>query len=283
MKKNRLIGWFGLVCLLLITACKSEFERVRATGDPEVLYAKANEYYTAGEHQKAQTLYELVLGSFRGRPEAEEIYFKYAYTYYQLQQYILASYYFKNFSQTYTNSPKREEADFMSAYSNYQLSPVYRLDQTYTLKAIDELQTFVNTYQRSNRVQESNKLIDEMRAKLERKAYEEGRLYFDLRMYQSATHVMENLLKDFPETKNAEEVRFLIVRSAFLLAENSVVDRQEERYRDVDAKAAAFLARYTKSGYKQEVSGIQIISSKKSNQLKNVGYQNKSAGSGSQR
>lgn len=274
MKMNRLIVLLGCVSTLLMIACKSEFERVRISGDPELLYKKANDYYVAGEHQKAQTLYELLQSAVRGTPRAEEVYFKYAYTYYQLKQYILASYYFKNFSQTYTNSPKREEADFMSAYSNYQLSPTFRLDQTYTTKAIDELQTFVNTYQRSNRVEECNKLIDELRAKLEKKAFEEGKLYFDLRMFQSATHVFENLLKDFPETKNAEQVRFMIVNSAFLLAENSVVDKQEERYQEVITRAATFITRYPKSEYTREVSSIQIISNRKLNQLKNVGYQN---------
>jgi outer membrane protein assembly factor BamD len=283
MKIKSFIILLGGVCLMLLSACKSEFERIRASGDPELLYKKANEYYTAGEHQRAQTLYELVLSSFRGRPEAEDIYFKYAYTYYQLEQFILASYYFKNFSQTYTNSPKREEADFMSAYSNYQLSPTFRLDQTYTAKAIDELQLFVNTYPRSNRVSECNKLIDELRAKLEQKVYEEGKLYFDLRNYQSATHVFENLLKDFPETRNAEEVRYLIIRSAFLLAENSVVDKQEERYQETINRAKTFLTRYKASAYTREVTDIQNISSRKSNQAKNVGYQNQSTRSGSQR
>lgn len=274
MRMNRLMVLLGSVCLLLLSACKSEFERVRMSGDPELLYKKANDYYTAGEHQKAQALFELLQPAVRGTPRAEEVYFKYAYTYYQLNQFILASYYFKNFSQTYTNSPQREEADFMSAYSNYQLSPIFRLDQTYTTKAIDELQTFVNTYQRSNRVEECNKLIDELRAKLEKKAFEEGKLYFDLRMFQSATHVFENLLKDFPETKNVEEVRYMIVRSAFLLAENSVVDKQEERYQEVLTRATAFVARHPKSQYTREVASIQIISNRKLNQVKNVGYQN---------
>lgn len=274
MKNNRLLVLLGVLSLLVFSACKSEFERIRASNDPDLLYKRANEYYEAGEHQKAQTLYELIISSFRGRPEAEEISFKYAYTYYQQEQFILASYYFKNFSQTYANSAKREEADFMSAYSNYQLSPTFRLDQTYTQTAIDELQLFINTYPRSNRVAECNALIDEMRAKLEKKAFEEGNLYFNLRYYQSATHVFENLLKDYPETKHAEEVRFKIIQSAYLLAENSVVERQEERYQEALARTETFLTRYPSSAYKREVLAVQNNSQKKLNQIKNVGYQN---------
>ncbi|MBK7872410.1 MAG: outer membrane protein assembly factor BamD [Saprospiraceae bacterium] len=263
--KNPIFRLLGIlvVLALLLASCKSEFERIRASGDVQVIYEKANAYYEEKEYQKAQTLYELIISSFRGRPEAEEIYYKYAYTYYYLEQYLLAAYYFKNFSQTYTNSASREEADFMTAYSNYQLSPTFRLDQTYTNKAIDEFQLFVNTYPRSERVEECNKLIDQMRAKLERKVFETGKLYFDMRLYQSATHVFENLLKDYPETKNGEETRYMIVRSAYLLAQNSVVDKQLERYQEAKEQADKFLQRYQNSAYDKEVNSIQTDSSKK--------------------
>ncbi|HMN90723.1 MAG TPA: outer membrane protein assembly factor BamD [Saprospiraceae bacterium] len=274
MKDNRFIVWSSILFLLALTACKSEFERIRASGDAELLYKKANEYYEKEQYQRAQTLYELVLSSFRGRKEAEDIYFRYANTYYQLQQYILGAYYYKNFSQTYTSSPLREEADFMSAYCNYKLSPVFRLDQSYSLKAIEELQLFVNTYPRSERVAECNRLIDEMRAKLERKAYDEGQLYFNLRMYQAATKVFENLLRDFPETRNVEQVRYMIVRSAYLLAENSVVSRQQERYEEALEKTNRFLARFPNGRYTKEINGYKIVSQRKLNQFNNVGYQN---------
>ncbi len=273
--KNKAFVSFGMVMglMLLLASCKSEFERIRISGDVDLIYKKANEYYEKEEYQKAQTLYELIISSYRGRQEAEEIYYKYAYTYYHLEQYVLASYYFKNFSQTYTSSSLREEVDFMSAYANYQMSPTFRLDQTYTNQAIDEFQLFVNTYPRSERVEECNKLIDQMRAKLEQKSFETGKLYFDLRLYQSATHVFENLLKDFPETKNGEEIRYMIIRSVFLLAQNSVVDKQAERYQDAQEKAGVFLQRYPNSRYSKEVAGMQSDSSKKINQLNNVGYQ----------
>lgn len=281
MRKNSVFALWALVIWVLGTSCKSEFERIRSSGDPDLLFKKAEAYYNDTEYQKARTLYELIISSFRGRPEAEQIYFKYAYTYYYLEEYILASYYFKNFAQTYTISPLREEADFMSAYSNYQLSPTFRLDQTYTLKAIDELQAFTNLYPNSLRVQECNILIDQMRAKLEKKAFEEGKLYFNLRLYQSATHTFENLLKDFPETKNAEEVRYMIIRAYYLLAENSVVERQQERFQETIDKASAFLSRYPNSVYNKEVSNLQNNSSKKINQLNNVRYQNQSTRTGS--
>ena len=279
MKKTFFFAFVGMS--LLLSACKSEFEKIRSSGDVSRIYTKALEYYDQEEYQKAQSLFELIISSYRGKKEAEDIYFKYAYTYYYLGQYILASYYFKNFSNTYGASDLREEADFMSAYSNYQLSPTFRLDQTYTNQAIDGFQLFVNTYPNSSRVEECNRLIDELRNKLERKAYESAKLYFDLREYQAAIQTFDNVLKDFPDTDNAQQIRYMIIRSAYQLAKNSFVDKQKERYEDAVSRASEFLARFPEGPYTKEVNSIYNQSRESLNKLDNVGYQNPSARAGS--
>ncbi len=260
--KNSLFSIFLVGACLLLGACKSEFERIRASADPDLLYKKAFEYYEKGEYLKAQTLFELVINGLRGKVEAEKVYFQYAYTHYHLSKFILASYYFKTFANTFPNSQFREEADFMSAFANYQLSPSFRLDQTYTQKAIDGLQLFVNTYPNSERVNESNLLIDQMRRKLEHKSYEEGQLYFDLKEYQSAVQVFENMLKDYPETTNAEKIRYMISKAAYLLAENSIYEKKEERYRQALEYSSNFLQKYPKSKYLNEVKGINTNAKK---------------------
>lgn len=266
----------GTALLLSLNSCKSEFERIRTSGDPAVLYQKANEYFEAGDYLKAQTLYELVLSAFRGKQEAELIAYRYAYTYYNLEQYLLSAYYFTNFAQTYGGSQYREETEFMAAYSNYLLSPIYRLEQSATTKAIDMFEEFANQYPNSERVSECNRLIDQLRAKLERKAFESAKLYFELKQYQSAIQSFDNVLKDFPETKDAEQIRYLIVRSDYLLAQNSFVEKQAERYEEVVVRATEFLARYTNSSFRQEVADMMADSKKRLNQLENVRYQNAS-------
>ncbi len=279
MRKSLLVAFLGMS--LLLSACKGEFEKIRSSGDVNRIYTKALEYYEKEEYQKAQSFFELIISSYRGQKEAEEIYYKYAYTYYYLGQYILASYYFKNFSNTYGASSLREEADFMSAYSNYQLSPTFRLDQSESEKAIEGFQLFVNTYPNSSRVEECNRLIDEMRNKLERKAFESAKLYFDLREYQAAIQTFDNVLKDFPDTDNAEQIRYMIIRSAYQLAKNSFVDKQRERYEDATGRASEFQARFPDSRFRKEVNAIYNQSRESLNKLDNDGYQNPSARAGS--
>lgn len=267
----------GLGIGLFLFGCKSEYETVRTSGDPELILKKAYEYYEQEEYQRAQSLMELVISVYRGRAEAEDLNFKLAYTFYYLKNYIMSSYRFKEFSQTYGASDRKEESDFMSAYSNYLLSPKYRLDQTYTNTAIQELQFFINSYPDSERVEQCNNLIDELRAKLETKAFEEGKLYFNLTRYNAAVQVFENLLKDFPETENTAEIRWMIIRSTYALAENSVLQRQEERYQEVVDLATEYVLRFSESEYFDEVAKMKEDSEKNINQLKeDVRYQNKS-------
>lgn len=273
MKNSLLISLVALGFILLGTSCKSEFERIRTSGDPANILERAHAYYEAEEYLKAQTLYELIVSSYRGRPEAEQIAYNYAYTYYYLEQYILAAYYFDNFAKTYGASSLQEEAEFMHAYSNYNLSPIYRLDQTYTLKAIEALEEFANQHPTSDRVQECNRLIDEMRAKLEVKDFEAANLYFDLKQYQSAIRSYENLLIEFPDTKKAEEIRYRMIESAFLLAENSFVERQTERYEDMVERAEAFSNRYRGGEYIIEVQEMLSDAQKRLKQLQDVRYQ----------
>jgi len=264
------------VLLFVLPGCKSEFEKIRTSGDADTIYKMALDLYDKGEYLKSQTLLELVIGAYRGRKELEDVYFKYAYTFYYLERFVLASYYFENFSNTFPNSIHREESDYMTAFSYYQLSPSFRLDQEYTGKAIDAFQLFVNTYPQSDRVEECNRLIDILRKKLETKAFEAALMYFDHRQYQSATRSFENLLKDFPETKNAEEVRFLIVKSAFLLADNSVPDKQKERFESALGYAREFVQKYPRSLHGKEVQLILDTSERKLKSIADGRYQEQS-------
>lgn len=251
---RKMFGWLAVSSLLFLAgACKSEFERVRVSGNPDLTLKKAFEYYEKEEYQRAQTLFDLVLNTLRGQEQAEKAYFQYAYTHYHLKQYLLGAYYFKNFSNTFLNSPFREEAAFMSAYCNYQLSPIFRLDQTNSQKAIEEFQLFVNLFPKSERVAECNRLIDELRRKLERKTFAEGELYYNLRQYQSAVISFDNLLRDYPESPEAEQVRYLIAKASFLLSENSVVEKKIERYSEAITRCDDFLEKYEKGKYAKEI------------------------------
>ena len=252
MKKSVL---FILITLMLI-ACKSEFERVRTSNNPELLYKKALEYFDNEDWVKAQTLLELSIPNYRGKAEAEELFLKFAYTHYNNNEFILSSHYFKSFATTFYNSDKKEEAEFMSAYSNYRMSPNPRLDQTYTEKAIEGLQIFVNTFPRSERVAECNKLIDEMRLKLERKALLQGELYYNIGQYEAAVKSFSNMLNDFPDAEQGEKVRYLMLKATYEFAKKSIYGKKLERFEEAEVLYNKFIKKHPTSNYSSEVKDI---------------------------
>lgn len=268
MVKNLLII-LGVGITFLVSSCKSEYETVRQNGSAEERLSKAIEYLNNEECYKAQVLFESVIGAYRGMPEQEGIYFKYAQSHYCQGSYLTSAHYFNNFATTYPNSDLREEADYMVAYSYYELSPSYKLEQTYTIKAIDQFQLFINSHTSSDRVQDANRIIDECRKKLERKAFSEGKLYYDLKQYEAATFSLKNLLKDFPDTPNAEKVRYLIAKASYSWAEKSILQKQEERYKYASDSAETFLARHSTSEYTNEVKFILKDSNKKIKEFNN--------------
>jgi len=252
-----------LVLVICALSCKTEFERVRASTDPVEVYKSANQYFKDGQWYNAQTLYEQIIPFYRGKAEAEDLFYNYAYTHYNMGDFILASHYFKSFSTSFYNSSKKEETEFMSAYSNYRMSPSYKLDQTFSEKAIDGFQNFVNIYPESERAEECNTLIDDLRSKMERKAFEQGRLYYDLKQYASSIHSFRNMLKDYPASKRAEEVRYLIIKAGYQYADNSVFIKKSERFDEVMSDIKLFQKKYPKSKFRKEMAQIKEDSTSK--------------------
>ncbi|MFT6335514.1 MAG: outer membrane protein assembly factor BamD [Saprospiraceae bacterium] len=252
MKKSVLLIFISIV----IFACKSKFEAVRTSNNPELIYQKALEFYDQEDWLKAQTLLELSIPNYRGKTEAEELFLKFAYTHYYNNEFILAAHYFKSFSSTFYNSDKREEAEYMSAYSNFRLSPNPKLDQSYTVKAIEGLQIFINTHPRSERVAECNALIDEMRRKLEIKAFQQGNLYYNIGQYESAVSSFGNMLTQYPDAVEAERVRYLMIKATYEFAKKSIYGKKEERYENTVALYKKFTKKHPTSEYSKEVANI---------------------------
>ena len=247
--------WIFLT-ILLFTACKSEFESIRTSGDPEKIYKKAVEYYEDEEYYKAQSLFELCIPHYRGKELAEDLFYKYAYTYYNTGEYILAAHYFKTFANTFYNSPKKEEMDFMAAFANYELSPNYRLDQSYSAKAVEGFQSFANLYPTSERIPEINRLMDEIREKQEIKSFNQAILNYNIKQYRAAVVAFDNMLKDYPGSPMSEEARYLKLKSSHIIASKSVYERKEERFDIAIKHYNEFIKRHPKSKWIKDAKEI---------------------------
>jgi outer membrane protein assembly factor BamD len=235
--------------IVALSSCKSKYDKLKASNDNAKKYQEAVKYYNKKDYTKALGLFEDLVTRYRGRAEAEDLFYYYAYTNYRLKDYTSARFHFKTFADTYPSSPRAEECRFIAAYCFYLDSPTYSLDQENTTKAIESLQLFINLYPKSDRVTEASKLIQNLRDKLEQKSYADSKLYLTIGDFQSAVIAFGNTLRDYPDTKYAEEIEFLTIQAQYEFARISYERKQPERYTQAIGFADEFIEKYPQSKF----------------------------------
>jgi len=261
-KNKRFITHCLVIMMATAVGCKSKFEKLQASNDTGKKYQEGIRLYNSKKYSKALILFDDLNQKYRGRDEAEDLAYYLAYTNYKLKDYTTARYQFKVFADTYPNSPKAEECRYMSAYCYYLESPNYSLDQENTVKAIDALQLFINLYPKSERAPEAGKLIQNLRDKLETKAFDNAKLYlttgdYDAQNYRAAVIAFRNVLRDYPDTKYAEEIGYLSIKSQILYSQNSLETKQEERFNEAITMADEFAEDFPNSKYLKEVKDLR--------------------------
>jgi len=216
--------------ILALGSCKSTHEKLLASKDVNYKLQKANEYYDQKKYFKANEVYETLMPAFRGTKNYEELYYRYCYSFYYQEDYLSASYQFKNFVENFPKSPRADECEFMYATCMYKLSPKFSLDQSSTYKAIDVLQSYINTHPGSKNLTEANNYIDICRAKIEKKDANAARLYFNIGEYKSSSVAYKSLIQTYPESRSLDFYQFMVIRSYYEYARSSIKDKQEERY-----------------------------------------------------
>jgi outer membrane protein assembly factor BamD len=242
------------------------------SSDLGLKYEAAIKFYNEGKYMKAYPLFEELVTIYRGTAKAEQLYYMYAYCDYNMKDYLLAAHRFSTFAKTFPTSKYVEECLFMSALCNYHISPKFSLDQADTYQALEKMELFITKYPKSAKLDTCHQLIDILRAKLEKKSYEIAKQYLKTEDFKGAIVAFKNLLIDFPDTKYREEIVFLILKSHFLLAQNSVSSKKYERYNDTIKAYYKFADSFPQSQFSKLAENYHLIAVKEKdkNQPENI-------------
>lgn len=226
---------FSIISLLLLSlilsACASK-SQIRPGDTLDVAYEKALALYERGRYTDATRAFETVLSIGRGTEIAQNSQFLLADSYFKNREYLIAAAEYRRYYTNYPRSERRIEAEFTESLSYYRLSPRYKLDQTDTFRAIELMQLFIGRYPGSDEAQLAAGYIDEMREKLARKEFSAGELYLRIGQYQAASVYFGLTIDNYPETSWAENALANQILSYILFAENSVPERQAERFQN---------------------------------------------------
>lgn len=248
------LGMFLLGC--------SGFEKVLKSKDYNFKYQKALEYYKKGDHYRYTTILEQLVPIYSGTQRADTVQFYFAMGNYSQGDYILAGHYFDQFRKTYPRSVFTEEAEYMYANCYYESSPRPELDQETTQAAIAAFSEFISKFPNSDKKGDVSKILAELKDKLVEKSYLSSKLYYNISEYKAAIIALKNSLKDFPESKHREEQLFLILKSSYLLADNSVPAKQKERFQSTVDEYYTFVGEYPQSEYAKEAKKMYEASMK---------------------
>ena len=252
--------FFPIAFIFLLLAGCHGISKVLKNKDPEYKLRMAEQYFVKKKYAYAQQLYEDVMPVFKGRPEFEDIYYKYAYSAYYQKDYLNAENLFKTYLEVFPNSARSEEIEFMRAYAFYKQSPKAELDQTNTIKTMGMMQTFINTHPGSSRIKEANEIIDLSRRKLETKDYKAAQLYYDIGQFRAAAVSFNTLLNTYPDSQKSDEYKLMSIKAYFRFAEMSVEEKKTERFEKVIEECNDFTDRFPQSPLAKEVEHFLILS-----------------------
>ncbi len=249
-----------LILIIIITSCSSKLSKTLKSTDNEYKLKMAENYYANKKYNNAFVLFEDLFPVYKGTAKFEDLYYKYALTSFYLKDYANAENLFKTFVETFPSSTHTEEADFMRAFSFYKQSPKAELDQTNTIKAMGQMQVFINTHPTSARVAEATKIIDESRVKLEVKDFKNAQLYYNMGYYKAAAIAFASLTDNYPDTQSGDEYKLMVIKSYFSYAQNSVEEKRSERFDKVVSECIDFMDRYPESKLAKTVDSYKTQS-----------------------
>ena len=241
-----------LLLSFILFSCNSYQKMLNSKETAPKLKAAQN-YYDNGEYRRANRLYEQIIPSYRGKPQAQRLIYFFANSHYQLGNYFLAAYQFESFVKSFPRSEKLDEANFMIAKCYYMLSPTYSLDQENTNEAMEKLQIFIDNYPKSDYLSEANSYIKELQVKLEEKDFEISKQYYTIRDYKAAISSLDNFISNFPGTPFRESALYYKFLSQYEIATNSVPNKKLVRLEGAKETYSAILRYYPETLFMKDV------------------------------
>ena len=262
MKFNfKLVFLYSLVAVFVIgtMGCSKELRQMNKFAKKGTISQKdsaAKFFFQRKDWDKSAVLMEELIGIMKTTPRGEEMMREMAFARFQLKEYVMASYYYDQLLRSFPYGKHAEDGLFMESYCFYLNSDPSYLDQSYTTKAMESLQNFLNTYPKSNRAPEAAKYLTELRERKATKSFNQAKLYYKISNFKAAVYSLQTFTQEFPDSKFREEAEFLVVKSAVRLAEQSVEAKRVNRLKDGIEFYEKFIDRYPKSFYRKEAEGL---------------------------
>ena len=235
-----------VVAVMTVAACSVVNNAIKS-GDPQFAYSQAVALYQEEKWEKASSLFEACRHIYMGTPREDSLMYYNARCKFKTHSWDEAAMLLDEFRRKFARSPFIEDAEGMYALCHYYMSPDPERDQAMTTQAIIAITEFMSRYP------EFEEMIDKLSHKLMTKSYMNAYTYYKIGRYKAAIVAFKNAMKKYPDSPYSEEMLYYTTVSAYKLAENSVEEKQLDRYIAVLDHYYSFLDQYPESKHLKEV------------------------------
>lgn len=247
------------ITLLLLAACIGlascgNMNRLLKSKNTEDIYQAALDSYRHKKYRNATVYFEAVYNDLYSSDRADTILFYTSKAYYNQGMYDLAADGFDQYRKAFSRRPFAEEAEYLLPMCWYHLSRPVERDQTETRKAITTFNEYLNRHPESIKAPDIRQMLEELQHKLYEKEFINASLYFTLQRYPASVAALRYSLKAMPETPYRETMMYLISKSWYNYAKNSVPARKLDRYMKMVDSYYNFKSEFPNStGYLKEL------------------------------
>lgn len=252
MKLNKFILYVALSFFAAVS-CKSQYDLALNSSDVNFKFDTAMEYFEEGKYLKAASVFESLSVMSSGMPMDDTVQYYWGLSNYRFQDYYTAETNFNQFILHHPSSPFTEDARFLRIDCLYRQTLRYELDQNPTYLAINAINEYLREFPANDHLSDCEVMLNDLSARLDRKAYEAARLYYRMEEYKSSRVALRNVLKDDSENIYREDILYYIAMSSYKYANLSVRSKQRERYLVFVDDYLNFIGEIPESPYRKEL------------------------------
>ncbi len=208
----------GMLILQFGVGCGSY--NVRPDMPSEERFELAKTMFANKDYFDAKKQLKIVTLNNPGAAYVDEAQFLLAECHFHSKEYILAADEYNRLTRLYPKSPWVDNAQFKIPVCDFKLSPKPALDQTYTVRAVENFQRFIEDYPASDLIPEAERLLKVCRTKLSQKDFKAGILYRKIGDYYGAQVYFGSVIDNYFDTPFVEEATFWKAECLYKLARN---------------------------------------------------------------
>ena len=245
-----------LLVLAGLSACKTQYDKVLESNDVDLKYKAAFDYFNAGKYSRSTALFESLTLATNGTERYDTVLYYLGLSNYSYKDYYTAETNFDQYISYFPQGSFTEMAQFLRIDCLYRATLRYELDQTPTYTAITAIGEYLREHPEGANSDICRHRLQELGDRLDRKAYENAKLYYKMEDYLSARVALRNVLKDNAENGYREDILYYTAMSSYHYARMSVAAKQKERYLTFVDDYLNFIGEYGESKYRRELDAM---------------------------